>query len=201
MTDVNAFLQIRNDPNYTPQRSAAWFQRKVKEHVGSQMNVLKHLGDNITRQQKRPELGTLCMYFYAPKYKDTLPFYDTFPLLLPFDFTGTHFTGINLHYLAPMVRYKLLERLSVFTTDKNYDENTKLKLSWQLLSSAAQFPEVQPAVKKYIFSGKHVKSNFMVIPPSDWKSALFLPTARFKKATEAQVHALSNKHIKRLKKS
>lgn len=203
----NAFLKLRNDPNFSPQNSADWFNRKVKEHIGDKMNVLQHLGDNIARQAKAPELGTLCMYFYDPKYKDKLPYYDTFPLLLPFDFDGKHFMGINLHYLYPMVRYKLLERLAQFTTHpddkggkKVYDERTRLALTWKLLSDASQFPEVKPAVKKYLYSGKHIKSNFMIIPPSDWKSAIFLPTARFKKASETEVHARSNQMIRQIKK-
>ena len=196
-----AFDILKNDPNFTPQRSADWFNKKVKMHIGDKMNVLKHLGDNLHTQQDKPMLGTLCSFFYAPKGADDLPYFDSFPLLLPFEFDGKYFTGLNLHYIPPMIRYKLLERLAQFTTDKKYDEKTKLKLSWQLLSQASMFPEVQPCVKKYIFSGKHVKSKFMVVAPSDWKSAVFLPTERMKKATKEQVWQDSMRKIKRIKKS
>ena len=33
----------------------------------------------------RPSLGRLNMFFYDPKYKKTLPYYDTFPLVLPIE--------------------------------------------------------------------------------------------------------------------
>ena len=57
------------------------------------------------------------MFFYDPKYKKTLPYYDTFPLVLPLERIPGGFAGINFHYLRPVkARFTLLERLQRFST-------------------------------------------------------------------------------------
>ena len=39
------------------------------------------------------------MFVYDPKTKAKLPFYDTFPLVLPIDTFRGGFIGLNFHYL------------------------------------------------------------------------------------------------------
>ena len=46
-----------------------------------------------------PSRGRLNFFFYDPKYKKTLPYYDTFPLVLPIERIPGGFAGINFHYL------------------------------------------------------------------------------------------------------
>ena len=37
------------------------------------------------KRDNEPFFGRLNMFFYDPKYKKTLPYYDTFPLVLPLE--------------------------------------------------------------------------------------------------------------------
>jgi hypothetical protein len=58
------------------------------------------------------EVGKMYLFHYDPKGRKTLPYYDTFPLIL---LTGIHksgFTGLNLHYLPPEPRLILLSNLA-----------------------------------------------------------------------------------------
>jgi hypothetical protein len=58
-------------------------------------------------------------------------------------------------------------------------------LNWQLLSNAAKFPEVRPAVKRYLYT--HTRSKYLRIPVDDWKTALFLPNESFAKKSQAYI--------------
>jgi hypothetical protein len=150
---------------------------------------MQMLGDNQSQLTKKIYPGGMFMFFYDPKGKDTLPHYDTFPLVLPFNITPTHFTGLNLHYLHPKTRFVLFDKLQQFATNDRLDDSTKMKLSWALIAKASQFPEIQPCVKKYLVG--QVKSHFLWIKPEDWFMTIFLPLESFKKQTSSQVWRLN----------
>lgn len=159
-------------------RTWGWYQKL-------QMSPQKLMGANQSFQTTKITPGTMIAFFYDPKTKDKLPYYDTFPMNLPFSVTATHFTCLNLHYLHPSQRKQLLDKLVTIKENKHMQEKATIRISWELISNVAKFPEVQHCVKSYLFG--HVKSNFIVIPKEDWHHAIFLPLERFKKATNAQV--------------
>jgi len=130
-------------------------------------------------------IGKMYMFVYDPKNKDTLPFYDTFPLIFPIEFYGDSFLGINLHYLPPVLRAKLMDALYATINNKKYDNTTKLRMSYQVLASASRFRWFKPCIHKYLFS--HVGSQFIYIAPDEWDFALMLPTERFSGASKQQV--------------
>lgn len=137
------------------------------------------------------------MFFYDPKHKKTLPYYDTFPLIFPFKKTNKGFLGINLHYLPLTMRAKLMDALYEITNNDRYDKSTKLQISYNILNSASRFKFFRPCIKQYL--SNHVKSRFVNIQASDWDTALWLPVERFKKQSKDQVWKDSRKIIKKAK--
>ena len=97
-------------------KSSQWFERKVKE-LGdvSPRTVLK---DKALDPTTKPQIGDMMMYFYDPKTKATLPYYDRFPLSIMVEPAKGGFYGLNLHYLAPGVRARFLDEL-MNTAPKN----------------------------------------------------------------------------------
>lgn len=179
MTDSNIFEKIRSNPEYNPSNSWNWFQnnaRKIATGIGNQ----KLLGDNRQIQSNRFLPGQMIQFFYSAKGKDKLPYWDSFPLVLPFAKNATHFTGLNFHYLHPRLRLLLLSKLMGYVTDHNLTVRTRFKLSWSLLRNASKFPQVKPCVKQYILN--RVKSRYLIIDPHDWPIACVLPSEGFKKA-------------------
>ena len=79
--------------------------------------------------RNRQGVGNMYMYFYDPKHKETLPYYDRFPLTIVVEPAKGGFRGINLHYLPNALRAKFLDGLMDITTNKKYDESTKFSLS------------------------------------------------------------------------
>lgn len=143
------------------------------------------IGNTSPRMHKQFAPGNMYMFWYDPKHKATLPYYDRFPLIFPLGPAPGGFYGINFHYLPPRLRAKLMDALYKLASNDQYDESTKMNLNYKLLKSIARVKYYKPTVKHYL--NKHVKSNFIYIFPSEWDIALFLDTQRFEKATTARV--------------
>lgn len=167
------------------QQAREWF-RDTAENI-RRVNEGQLMRGDGARLVTRPIVGSMYMFFYDPKHKETLPYYDRFPLVFPFRRVSGGFLGINLHYLPLQFRAKMMDGLYDYANNTRYDESTKIKLNYALLQSISKLRYFKPCVKHYLDA--HVKSRFMYVYPSEWDIALFLPTERFQKATKTQVWA------------
>jgi hypothetical protein len=180
----NAFQKLRANIG-DGQRSIQWYMNNVRNLVGARLSNNTVMKSDIGELKSNFEIGSMYLYFYDPKWKDQLPFYDTFPLVLPFGPAKGGFYGINLHYLPYMLRAKVLGELLEYADSKTLSNTSKMRLSYQLLTSLQNAPEIKPCIKHYLTG--HVKSQFMRINPSDWKAAVFLPVEAFVGATKESV--------------
>lgn len=133
----------------------------------------------------KPTPGKMLMFQYDAKYKDVLPYWDKFPVIFPIELYKDSYLGINMHYLPPVHRIRLMDALYENVNNKKYDETTKLKINYQILNSAAKFRYFKPCIKKYLYS--HVKSQLVEVPIDEWDYVCFLPIARFQKASQRKV--------------
>ena len=170
-----------------------WYRGRAGEF--RRVDERKLISSDKQRMTTKIKPGSMYLYYYDPKWKEELPFYDRFPLVFPFRVEGDRFWGLNLHYIPLPLRAKLMDALYDLANNSRYDEKTRLVLSYRLLESSSKFKGFGPCVKQYLFS--HVKSQFMYIYPSEWDIAIFAPLERFEKATKAQVWAESKKIINR----
>lgn len=165
------------------QRDArTWFREKASAVRSVNRNQLMQDPDanNLETKIDQESIGNMYSFFYDPKNKKTLPYYDMFPLVFVIGPKPGGFLGINLHYLPPVLRAKLMDQLYAITNNKKYDSSTKLVVSYKLLSGAARYRYFEPCVKHYLFT--HVQSKFLKIEPKFWDTALMLPTEKFAKA-------------------
>lgn len=163
-----------------------WF-REMASNVKSvnRNRMINDPANNVSVLNER-SIGKMYSFFYDPKGKDTLPYYDQFPLIFmlgPKDNKG--FMGINLHYLPPVLRAKLMNTLYQTINNRRFDNTTKLKISYEILSSASRYHYFKPCLKHYLFD--HVQSKFLNIEPKFWDAALMLPTEKFRKAPASTV--------------
>lgn len=121
-------------------------------------------------------VGKMYFFNYDPKYKDTLPVYDKFPLVLPMEQYPDGFLGLNLHYLDPYTRLYLLDMLHEFINNTKYDDSTRFKLAYSTLASMKRFRIIKPCIKRYLF--EHIRSSMVYIEPDSWETAIFLPTEK-----------------------
>jgi hypothetical protein len=163
-------------------KSYQWYRDQVR-NLGSGLT-----GTQLLRNEKlssRIIPGNMYLFMYDPKHKETLPYYDVVPLVLPFKNVPGGFLGINLHYLPYLARFKLLGELSKLTLDKRIDEKTKIQISWQILNSSTKYLAATACVKHYL--NDHLRSRFLKINYSDWITASMLPVENFKKAKKDYV--------------
>jgi hypothetical protein len=165
--------------------SISWFRQNAA-NIRS-VNAQKMLTDksNASKVVTPRDIGKMFMYFYDPKFKDVLPYYDKFPLIFLVNVDAQGFDGINLHYISPQLRARLMDSLYSLLNNTKYDNTTKLKISYQLLNNASKFKYFAPCYKRYLFS--HVQSNFINVPVTNWDMAVMLPTERFAKANKSKV--------------
>ena len=184
---VSNYIQSVIDAAKGRPRSVDWFKDKIAEF--GKPGALDLIRDGKRRRGK-PFSGRLNMFFYDPKFKATLPYYDRFPLVLPLKGTNNGFIGINFHYLPISLRIRLLDRLVDFSNNTKFDESTRLNVSYQNLKSIRL---IRPTIKRYL-AGK-VKSRFRRIDADEFIVATLLPVARFKKGSQSEVYKDSRKMI------
>lgn len=166
-----------------------WFRETARVLFGS-INANELMRQNMVdlRPQNRitrMDIGRMFMYFYDPKLKETLPYYDRYPLMIPIGLYKDGFLGLNLHYIPWVLRARLLDALYSVYQNKYMDPKKKLFMSYSILMSQAKFRWFKPCIKRYLYG--HIRSRFWVIKPEDWDKVLMLPTEKFEKATKQQV--------------
>lgn len=191
--------QMRN-ATVSVQKALQWFRDHARELKALNANNL------LTRDSKRLRnssslkgtkyIGRMIMFFYQPKYRETLPYYDMFPLVIVVATYPDGFLGLNLHYLPIMYRLKLLNALYTIYKNEQYDENKKLQLSYEILNKSSKFKYFKPCLKRYLFKGNDqrgggVTSSFYIVDPLEWEKMLALPVERFMKKSAATVQAES----------
>ena len=176
---VSKFIQAVKDEARGRPRSTAWYRDKIKEFGEPRPQQLLRDG----KRDNKPFYGNLNMFFYDPKHKKTLPYYDTFPLVLPLETYNDGFLGLNLHYLPIPLRVKLLDGLVDYTNSEDFTTTTtRMVVDYNKLKSIKL---IRPTIHKYL-SG-YTKSQFRRIDADEWTIATLLPVQRFKKASDAEV--------------
>ena len=167
-------------------RSTDWYKDKIREF--GKPGALDLIRDG--KRKKSPFYGRLNMFFYDPKFKKTLPYYDTFPLVLPLEPYSDGFLGINLHYLPMKLRLQLLDRLVDYSNNTKFDESTILDVDYSRLKNINL---ITPTLKRYL-AGR-VKTDFRRIDADEFMVAALLPVQRFKKGSASEVYSDSRKMI------
>lgn len=179
-TDV---LKNTISPSIAQENSRTWLREQAQ--TVRQVNNPRNLLQGNDRLVTNIGIGRMYLFMYDPKTKDDLPYFDRFPLIFPFQKVTGGFYGVNMHYLPHMLRAKLMDALYTVANNKNNDDTTKLRLSYQILESTSKFRYFKPCVKHYL--NNHVKSRFLWVPAEQWDTALFLPLERFVGANKQQV--------------
>ena len=177
-------LKSAIETNQVAARSRAagnWFRSLVNRARGAFSDETPQ--SILTRSESltsRSILGKMYFYSYNPKWKDKLPWYDTFPLVFPIERYPDGFLGLNFHYLAPKFRAILLDRVTAKVGGG--------LINWKKIS---KIREIAPTVKRYRFD--HIMKKVVPIEENEQEIAIFLPTERFKKASRTQVWADSKR--------
>jgi hypothetical protein len=153
--------------------------------LGRQGITANKLMNNPSSMAQKIVPGNMYMFFYDPKLKATLPYYDRFPLVFPYAATPDGFMGLNMHYLPYHFRIQLLDRLMRFKNNDKMDSTTKIKYSWAMIAGVSKYKAAEPCIKRYL--SYHVRSPYNKIDYPNWATAMLLPVEKFVKAPKEVV--------------
>ena len=173
MAELNYFDQISNQIK-TGNEPFKWYRNRIKELGTPSVPELLRSG----KLNKTPVGKSLNMFVYSPKGRNKLPYYDTFPLVLPLKSMEGGFLGLNFHYLPYALRARLLDAAGGDNLNISAIEKNRL---------------TKPCIKRYLFG--YTRSMFRKIDDEDNLTAIMLPVQRFKKASTSEVWADSRKMI------
>ena len=123
--------------NQYSKESIAWFRNSMRKTVVSSTRLMREEKENIVGSWTNVGIGKMYFAYYDPKHKATLPFYDSFPLIIPIQKYPDGFLGLNLHYLPPTLRAKLLDSLYETINNASLDENKRMMINYTILKNAS----------------------------------------------------------------
>ena len=152
--------------------------------------------------------GFLYTFNYdTPKYESVLDFFDTQPLVISFGpvetSLGKRDIGINLHLYPPRIRriimYKVFEIYRNLYKDQLFAKNPKeIPVKWIDIKKPLERYGVSFGVRMYIPS---LRTNTIQFLYEHWSSAIYLPSKRIAKKTQAELEALWAEFVKNQKKT
>ena len=173
----------------TARKSARWFQRKARSVRTTPKEIWAERERWKRVTQRSRLLGNMYFFFYEPQGKDTLPYWDAFPLVIPIELTQDGFLGINFHYLDWRYRAFLMDRILELEREEPDPQDTEPqsqsgKLDWrkiryERLSALNRYKYFKPCLKHYKFT--NMRSRMIQVEKTEWDIALFLPLERFQK--------------------
>lgn len=141
-------------------RSLDWFKTLLRDSVKGQNVQYFNPAEDVL-------IGRLFLYQYDPKYKEKLPIYDVFPLVMPFTITENGFIGINFHFLDPSIRQGLIKLILKHNSDK---------FSYALLQKLVKSDQLAGSIKRYLVD--HIESRLIKVDKPQWHNVVNLPLAK-----------------------
>jgi len=173
--------------------SIAWLKEKIVE-IKRPDKISAAIRGETFRKANQFKIGMMYCFFYDPKTKDDLPYWDKFPVVLVLERYNDGFLGLNLHYLPIKYRMAFLSKLMRFAQLTAEDDIKRMRISYEILNSAKRYAEFRPMLKRYLFG--RLRSKLLMIQPNEWDVASMLPLQQFKGARTSTVWKDSMQHYK-----
>lgn len=167
INDFRASLTKTAKVSRPKEKSQEWFMKTIRAGIKGHQVV-------------KPQVGRIYTYAYDPKYKDTLPFYDRFPLIICLGegkskAGNTIMLGLNLHYAPPKARQQFLEALlKQYASTPTLSNKTRLKIKW---SDVKGMRGSDHMIKAYLPG--HIQTKMIEIAPKDWHNIIMMPVYQF----------------------
>ena len=174
--------------------SLKWLCQKITE-LRNPALIPSAIKKEDVRNVKSVETGAMYFFYYEPKLKEELPYYDKFPLTLILEKYNDGFLAVNLHYLPFKWRVAFMSKLIPYGAARNNQEEVaRLHVTYDILEATRTLKEFRPCLKRYLYD--HMQSRILAVQPNEWDTALALPIQQFKKATAKEVWADSLNEIR-----
>ena len=167
-----SILEPLKDKQGGIRKSVDWYRRNVAD-LSNRVTAAALMRSG--KLNGIPSKGRLNFFFYDPKYKQVLPLYDRFPLVLPIETISGGFMGLNFHYIRPVQRVSLLNNLQRFATG-GMKPSTRIDATYDGIKGVSITKNM---IKKYLYG--HVRSSFLRVDFDEAALAVMLPVQQFRK--------------------
>lgn len=181
-------LAAPQEKKITTSSADALRKQQIEQRAISRPAARKEVKHNVietTSNFSQLMIGKMVFFKYDAKTKDKLPYWDQFPLIFPFRIQGSYTLGMNMHYLPPVERARLMYSLYSVINSTKLDTNSRLLITYKVLNESTKYVYFKPCIKKYLTT--YIRSRLMIIDPKQWNNVLMMPLANFMKASEYKV--------------
>lgn len=168
-------------------RNRKWFEETYID--GAKDEYEPYLGDKL-------EVGKIYTFRYSPKYADELSFYDNQPMSIIIGHVETkagnvNALGINLSFIPPKVRPKILDKIvKVFNTmvidhniemiqQQKFRSQKELPLYYDICKKILKDSGFEFAIRSYIYSRMETKPK--ILSYEDWWRLCTFPSKYIQK--------------------
>lgn len=145
--------------------SVDWFRKAIRK---DRRPSFERVQEGLKSGRIQP--GGMFIYEYIPLSKERIPYYDQYPLVLVLEMTKNGWYGLNLHYLAPAVRAKVLAEFW-----------SRSRSGLNIAKAIGRSQYGKQALKRYVAT--QTRGTPKRVPKADWEIAISLPFEGFQKAS------------------
>ena len=158
-----------------PKNAANWFKESIKGIVKTQKGKpsdYKEFFQDSEKNVRRKLLGQVLLFNYRPTSR--IRVYDKFPLVIVTGFSGSGFSGLNLHYIPPTDRLKMILMMDSLLYNRKEEDPQKMRIKILSLFNKKIFAKYYGTVfNKYTTANIFGKPR--ITTPEEWTNFAFLP--------------------------
>ena len=166
-------LAVQSNLSDNTKKSKESYARKVSQE--STIHNIDRLVKGL-ETPRRIQTGTMLIYEYLAKGSGFLPYWDRHPLVFVLQVNLDGWTGVNLHYMHPIMRSKLFYDMDKRKVEFGENEITR------------------SATKKYLAS--KVVGRVKEVPSSMWEVVSQMPFENFQNSNKYSVWKDTNRKLK-----
>ena len=179
--------QQQTNPNNKPITAMDWLRDSIrginKTQKGKPGDYTDFLRDK-ERNVKRKLIGQVLLFAYKPTSR--VKVYDRYPLVIVTGFSGSGFTGINLHYIPPSDRLKMVLLMSNMLYNQKENDPQKMRIRVLSLFNKKIFTKYYGTVFNN-YSVANIMGKPKITTPEEWVNFAFLPV--FKGINPAKLYS------------
>ena len=176
-----------------------WFELKrriLRPKFQADGAIRKEILKDADRRRQQRFRGRFYMFFYNPKGKRDLSYWDRFPLIYLLKiYKNGSFLGLNFHYVDYKTRALFLSNSIKWATNQPPEENSRLLLRYPTMKKSRKYRAYKAMIKRY--DPEHIRSQIIRVPGNEWEIAIHLPVEKFRQVNKRQVWMRSQRLIRK----
>ena len=167
--------QAKQNPITTPRSALNWLRESMRvvsnTKVGKQSDYSDFLKDT-SKNLKRKLPGQVLLFRYKPSSRTRI--FDRYPLVLVTGIGDGGFYGINLHYIPPKDRFKMILLMNSLMLNPKEKDPQRVRIKIMSVLNKKIFTKYSGIVfNKYNVS--NINGKLKITTPEEWTQFAFLP--------------------------